>query len=211
MRCSRASARCAATTVGVLAPRTRRACRNARWVAGPRCSPRCRVLSRSDSALLSELPASLPRNEHPNPATSDVPPNPPRSAGRAAPGRQRLLQPRPGRTRPTSRCRRAARRSRPAEPRPPLWIRASWPARRRPCADAGRLRLRPECAARATSTRARRGGRVTLRLPAPARRSRAGRGATPRTRRRERRRPTGSALASLRQGRAQARRCPAPP
>ena len=38
--------------------------------AGPRCSPRGRVLSRANSTLLA-LPASLPRNDHRTPATSE--------------------------------------------------------------------------------------------------------------------------------------------
>src|SRR5205085_2624645 len=41
----------------------------------------CRVLSRPNSSSLLELPASLPANEHRTPATSCVPPKPPRRLG----------------------------------------------------------------------------------------------------------------------------------
>ena len=43
-----------------------------------RCSPRGCVLSRARSLRLRALPASLPRNDHRTPATSGVPPIPPR-------------------------------------------------------------------------------------------------------------------------------------
>src|SRR5215208_663905 len=47
-----------------------------RCAAGTRCSPRCCVLSRARTLQVRTLPASLPRNDHHAPATSDVPPSP---------------------------------------------------------------------------------------------------------------------------------------
>ncbi len=61
--------------------------------AGARCSPRC-ASSVAPIAVAIGAPCVLPRNEHRTPATSDIPPNPPRAraaAGRARP-RARTLQ-----------------------------------------------------------------------------------------------------------------------
>jgi protein-glutamine gamma-glutamyltransferase len=57
----------------------RRLWRNLVCAVGLRCPPRGRVLSRPNSHPLLGLPASLPRNGHRTPTTSEVPPKPPRT------------------------------------------------------------------------------------------------------------------------------------
>src|SRR5439155_23480847 len=75
--------------------RLRRACRHLVCAVGPRCPPRGGVLSRPNSYPLLGLPASLPRNGHRTPTTSEVPPSPP-SGPAGTPARPPLAPAAPG-------------------------------------------------------------------------------------------------------------------
>jgi hypothetical protein len=99
----------------------RRARRNDGCAAGARCSPRGIVLSGARTFQVRALPASLPRNDHRTPATSDVPPIPPKEpqppalppASRAPGSAPRLAQllRRPPSTRPETPTRRSTPRA----------------------------------------------------------------------------------------------------